>query len=112
MTVDAQPLLSDGHIAALASALGAGLLAIAGAIRWGVGRLVKSIDDVGSDNKLLRVEVAEMKAVVNEGRNDIAEIRGAVTGLVFEPPAVDKPRRQTNPSLRPLRRAVTATEET
>jgi hypothetical protein len=73
--MDVSPLLSDGQVAVLASAIGGAALLIGGAIRWGVGRLVKSIDEGTADARQVRQEVIELKAEVREGRQDIRELR-------------------------------------
>jgi hypothetical protein len=92
----AAALLTDGQVTALVSAIGATAVAIAAAIRWGVGRLVQALDIVAADSKQMREsmvavkgEVREARDDVREVRDDIAEIRAAVTGAT-------RPRRRVN----------------
>lgn len=95
------PLFSDGQVAALVAAIATGAAAVASAIKWLGGRLVKAIDDIAAESKAVREQVVELKAEVKEGRADIAEIRDKVS-----PRPVRRDR--TDPSLpRGLRRANT-----
>lgn len=70
-------LFTDGQIAALVSALGAGFLAVAGAIKWGVGRLVRSIDIVATKSEDVRETLVAVTHELRETRDDVAELRTA-----------------------------------
>lgn len=91
----ADSLFTDGQVGVLASAIGGAAVAIAAAIRWGVGRLVKALDIVAADSKQVREVVVELRAEVHEGRDDIAEIKAAVTGTPR--PSAPRRRRVTTP---------------
>jgi len=84
-----ESLFSDGQAAALVSALLGGLGAIAGAIKWGLGRNAKAFDDMGASFKAMADEhritkevLIELRGEVREGREDIREIRDAVSGAL------------------------------
>lgn len=94
------PLISDGQAAALVAAIVAGFGTAAAAIKWGVGRIVKAIDDQTADAKLVRETLAEMKAEVREGRADIREVREIAVQL-FAQLQPEESKRRTKRTVTP-----------
>lgn len=112
-------LLTDGQLAVIVTAAGAIAAALGGAIRWGVGRIVKSMDD-GTDQRREQtkadVELAKamtlMASKVDEARNDIAFVRSWVeehtpVGGTEQPPELRDPPRSPSRPITPQPRART-----
>lgn len=102
-------LLTDGQVAIVATAILTSCAALAGSIKWAVGRLVKAIDDQTADAKVtreaigvLRETTSDLRAEVREGRADIRELR-ELAEFHFGERA--RPRRRT-PATGVVRRAV------
>lgn len=98
-------LFSDGQVAALTTAIVAGLGAIAAAIRWGLGRYAKAFDDMGAafkvmadEHKLAREALVRLEGTVDEGRDDIREVRDRVEISSGEHPIRRHRRAQANPA--------------
>jgi hypothetical protein len=111
----ADTLFTDGQVAALATVLASGFLAIAGAIKWSVGRLVGAIDNGTADSKLTRESVVKLESAVLEGRADIAELKRLAVEFLAPrveeepaaPPRRTKTRMATSPGSAGHRRAST-----
>lgn len=65
------------------TAIAGGLGGIALAVRWGLGRVAKAFDDMAAafdrmaeTHGSMEKKLVKLEAVVEEGRDDIAEMRG------------------------------------
>lgn len=113
-----ESLLTDGQYAGLIAAIGVGLGGIAAAVRWGLGRGAKAFDDMALAFKALadrhqstQETLVKLGERVNEGREDIAEIKSALFVWLADVRASGaSKRRATNPAIPVIRR--TATDDT
>jgi hypothetical protein len=119
-------ILSDGQVAVLASAIVSGFSLLAWAVKSGFGRyeeafkamteafkgLVGELKALATEHAQMKTSLVKLEGTVNEGRDDIHEIR-ALAERHLAPTPPPKPRRSESRMTPPTgtRRASTARGE-
>lgn len=74
--------MDASQLAAILAAIVAGLGGIGAAVKWGLGRVAKAFDDMAASFDRMAVtlgsaekRIVKLEAVVEEGRDDIRELR-------------------------------------